>query len=336
VGDLRRRATFLTYRYLGEAMARVPEPVAEAAAALSGEVMARRDSPARDMARRHLRHVLLDRAPGLEIDEALLERWVRRSFRSYARYWMEGARLPSVPHDEVDQRMLIESGLEHLAAGMAVGRGVIMALPHVGCWEWGGAWLDHIGYHMTSVAERIEPPELNQYFVDQRETMGLSVIPLDKDAGSAVLRTLRAGKLVGLLCDRDLAGDGVPVEFFGECTTFPSGPATLAMRAGATLITGCVYAYPRGQHAAVLSAPLDLSRQGSLRQDVARVTQEIARHFEGYIRQAPEQWHLFQPNWPSDLDEIDCGRPPVGDRIEPARSSRTAVRGDRDRPPEEG
>src|SRR5271163_2357546 len=126
MGDLRRRGTFLTYRYLGEAMARVPEPVARLAAALGAEVMARRDSPAREMALRHLRHVLADSSPVVAPDEELLARWVRRSFRSYARYWMEGARLPITPAAEVDQRMMIESGAEHLVAGMAAGRGVVM------------------------------------------------------------------------------------------------------------------------------------------------------------------------------------------------------------------
>ena len=46
--------------------------------------------------------------------------------------------------------------------------------------------------------------------------------------------------------------------------------------------------------------PLDTTRRGSLREDVARVTQDLAHALEDLIRQAPEQWHLLQPNWPSD------------------------------------
>jgi KDO2-lipid IV(A) lauroyltransferase len=30
------------------------------------------------------------------------------------------------------------------------------------------------------------------------------------------------------------------------------------------------------------------------------VTQLLAHELEFLIRRAPEQWHLFQPNWPSD------------------------------------
>ena len=90
-------------------------------------------------------------------------------------------------------RFLVESGSEHLVDGMAAGRGVIMALPHVGSWEWGGAWLALQGYPMTAVAEPLEPPELDDWVVSQREQMGLTIVQLGPEAGPALLRALRAG-----------------------------------------------------------------------------------------------------------------------------------------------
>jgi len=302
MGEEQGRGTYLLYRYLGMAMASLPEPVVAPLAGVVGDLLARRDSFPRRMARRHLETVLGSRSSGVPVDPELLDRLVRRSFRAYARYWMEGARLPRTPPAEVDQRMMIESGREHLDAGMAAGRGVVMALPHVGSWEWGGAWLALEGMPMTAVVERVEPEKLFEWFVEERRAMGLSIVPLDGEASGTVLRILRDGGLVGLLCDRDLTGNGVQVDFFGEPTTFPGGPALLAMRAGAMLIAGAVYSGPGRQHRAALSAPLDLSRTGSMRQDVARVTQDLAREFETFIRRFPEQWHLFQPNWPSDLE----------------------------------
>ena len=59
---------------------------------------------------------------------------------------------------------------------------------------------------MTSVAEPLKPPAMYDWFVAQREAMGLTIVPLGPDASGVLLRTLRAGKLVGLLCDRDIAG----------------------------------------------------------------------------------------------------------------------------------
>ena len=153
---------------------------------------------------------------------------------------------------------------------------------------------------MTAVAERIEPPELFDFFVEQRSAMGLTIVPLDAGAGGALLAALRRGALVGLLSDRDIEGTGIEVEFFGEATTMPTGPATLALRTGATLVTGVVYSGPGRDHRAIIEPPIDLTRQDSLRKDVARITQEIATRFEGMIRRAPEQWHVFQPLWLKD------------------------------------
>ena len=103
-----------------------------------------------------------------------------------------------------------------------------------------------------------------------------------------------------LLCDRNLSGDGVDVKFFGEDTTLPAGPATLAVRTGAALLPVAVYFEPGRGHRTVVRPPVPSERQGRLRDDIAVITQRLADEFEELIRAAPEQWHLLQPNWPSD------------------------------------
>ena len=289
------RAVFRTYTTLARGIAALPEPVAMGLGSLAGEAMfqVRREHRAQVTAN-------LTRVLGADgSDTVVLDRWARRSFREYARYWIEGARLPSISAAEVVQHVQIE-GIHHLHEAAARAKGCILALPHIGSWEYGGAFLATQGLPMTAVAERIEPPELFDYFVEQRAAMGLTIVPLDKHSGGALLAALKAGTLVGLLCDRDIEGTGIEVDFFGERTTMPAGPATLALRTGATLCTGVVYSGPGRDHRAVVQEPLDTTRTGGLRQDVARLTQEIATRLEGLIRQAPEQWHVFQPLWLAD------------------------------------
>jgi len=125
---------------------------------------------------------------------------------------------------------------------------------------------------------------------------------LDAGAGPAVARALKANQAVCLLSDRDLSGTGIPVDFFGERTTLPGGPATLALRTGAPLVPIAVYASRRG-HQAVLRPPLDTSRRSTFRSDVTRITQDLASELEVLIRGAPDQWHILQPNWPDDHEE---------------------------------
>jgi len=292
--DVRAWSAYLAYRSLGTAMQSLPESLAGLAASAVGLSLTAFRREARAMYARHLRRVL-----GEPLSDREVAAWTRRAFLNYARYWLEGARLPAVRREIVADRMLVE-GMEHLVAGMEAGHGVIMALPHVGTWEWGGVWLALQGYPMTSVAEPLRPQAMYDWFVAQREAMGLTIVELGPEASGVLLRTLRAGKLVGLLCDRDLVGNGIEVEFFGERTTLPGGPATLALRTGATVLPTAVYGGPGREHTAVILPPVPSERTGSLRADVARVTQDIAVELEKLIRRAPEQWHLFQPNWPSD------------------------------------
>jgi KDO2-lipid IV(A) lauroyltransferase len=116
-----------------------------------------------------------------------------------------------------------------------------------------------------------------------------------------VIRALAANRVVCLLCDRNV-GDtpGVEVAFFGERTQLPGGPATLALRTGAALLPTAVYFEGRHGHRAVVRPPIDTARRDGLRDDVLRVTRSLASELEAMIRREPTQWHLLQPNWPSD------------------------------------
>jgi KDO2-lipid IV(A) lauroyltransferase len=280
-------------------LARVaPQPVASAAARGLGRVGARVAGERRAQVERNLRRA----DPTLHGAE--LARKVRETFESYARYYEESFRLPGTSPADLDAGFTHE-GYEHLDAALSAGRGAIMAIPHLGGWEWSGFWLTQVkGVGVTVVAERLDPPELFDWFVELRRSFGFEVVALGPDAGSASVRALKANHVLALLCDRDLAGHGPEVEFFGERTTLPAGPATLALRTGAPILPTAIYFDgPSSRHGVVLPA-LDTERHGKLRDDVQRVTQDIAHALEDLIRRAPEQWHLLQPNWPSDRGPI--------------------------------
>jgi phosphatidylinositol dimannoside acyltransferase len=292
------RTTYLTYRGLSAAIDLIPRPLAPLAATIGGVTMSHVWRSKRPLLRRNLRRVL-----GPEVSAATIEHYVTRAFDSYAHYWVEAARLGSIPDDRF-QRLWSIDGFEHAERAMAEGRGVILALPHLGNWEYGGRWLATAGAPMTTVAEAIEPPELFEWFVAQRERIGLTILPPGPVTSAVLVRTLREGRLIGLLADRDLFGTGIEIEFFGEKTTLPAGAATLALRTGADLLSCAVYDTGGGRHHGHINAPLDCSRsgRGRLREDIARITQALAHELEVLIRRAPEQWHMFQANWPSDRE----------------------------------
>lgn len=237
-----------------------------------------------------------------------LQGLVDASFASYARYWAESLRLPGSSAAEIDAGMSWE-GIGRIARAVADGRGAILALPHLGGWEWGGFWMVQQGFSLTVVVEALEPPELFEWFAGFRRSLGMDVVAVGPAAGRKVVRALRAGGVVCLLCDRNIGGAaGIEVDFFGERTQMPGGPATLAMRTGAALLPSAVYFDgPGDRHRAVVRPEIVPQTQapggrssGAARSEVARVTQVLASELEVLIRHAPTQWHLMQPNWPTD------------------------------------
>lgn len=249
----------------------------------------------RKMVERHMKRVRPD-ASSIEI-----LRLTQQVFDSYARYYLESFRLPSLSNAQVAASFTVEGYSENMLPALDRGKGVILALPHLGGWEWAGRWAADLGNKMTVVVEPIQPPELFEWFADLRRKFGMTVIPLGPEAGPAVLKSLRNNEVLCLLSDRDITGGGIEVEFFGERTKLPAGPATLALRTGAALLPTAAYFTDRGVgHHGVIGAPMNCERQGKLRDDVQRITQDLAYELEILIRRSPEQWHLLQPNWPSD------------------------------------
>ncbi len=286
------RAHVALFKTLGALMERLPERLDIWIGRHVSLVVGRRSTNARAALTSNLSRALAP--PGEVPDASLLERFVERGFDGYGRYWAEGAKLPAIKSKTVVKRFVIAEGFEHLEAAREAGKGLVLALPHVGSWEWGGAFLAQVGMPMMAVAEVLEPPELFEWFKQKRASMGISITPLDDHAGTAMLTTLNAGGVVGLLCDRDILDNGLPVDFFGQRLTLPAGPATLALRTGAMLVAAACYTGPGRDHFAVVSPPIDTARTGRLRQDVNRVTELLALELEGLIRRAPEQWHVLQ------------------------------------------
>jgi phosphatidylinositol dimannoside acyltransferase len=286
------------YRTAAWVAQHLPGPVVEKGAAELAGLWGMRPSEKRRQVERHQRRV----EPSLHGRE--LQRRVRDVYRAYGRYYGESFRLPTVSTEELERRFTSE-GLEHFEAALEGDVGPIAVLPHLGSWEWTAQWVARVMHvPVTAVVEPLEPPALFDWFRSFREKIGMHVVALGPDAGKAVTRALKQRHVVALLSDRDIAGGGIQVEFFGERTTLPAGPATLALRVGAPLLPLGMYDQPHGGHHAVVKPPLPVERLGSFRSDVTRLTQDIATALEDLIRHAPEQWHLLQPNWPSDRTPV--------------------------------
>jgi KDO2-lipid IV(A) lauroyltransferase len=143
---------------------------------------------------------------------------------------------------------------------------------------------------------------MTDWFTDMRADFGIEIVLAT--GGTEVMRALEAAlganKAVALLSDRDLKGRGVEVTFFGEQTTLPPGPATLSIRTGAPLLPVASYYEGDDGYRVVVRPPIPVPEVGSRTEKVQQMTQSLADEMERLILAAPDQWHLVQPNWPSD------------------------------------
>lgn len=228
--------------------------------------------------------------------EAVPDELMRAAVRSYARYWKEAFRLPTMdPTILVDEIGAIP-GEPDLVAAIEAGRGLILVLPHSGNWDIAGVWLTRKHAPLTSVAERLKPEALYRRFVEYRESIGFEILP-DKGGPAPypiLKQRLEEGKVLCLVGDRDLSKHGVPVTFFGEPTRFPAGPAKLAVETGAPIMVAHSWFTPDGGWG------LSVTPIESAGADVATITQRVADVFASNIAANPADWHMLQPLWESD------------------------------------
>lgn len=294
---------------LGEVVAqRAPRQVGDPVLAAAGHAAALRGGDKRTIVERNLRRVYQR-----DLTRNELNTKVQATFESYARYYYDSFRLTGMSIDEVANGFTVE-GIEHLEAAMAEDSvGPVLALPHLGGWEWAAFWITQVRkWKLAAVVERLEPPELFEWFLKFRTSLGMNIIPLSETAADEVALAAANKEIVCLLCDRDLTRAGPEVTFFGETTSLPAGPAVMGLKGGCRVLPTAVYFTERGVHG-VVRPPIEIERTPgatSIRGDVVRFTQALAGELEGLISRAPEQWHLLQPNWPSDYAALGTAPPP--------------------------
>ncbi|MCC3761695.1 phosphatidylinositol mannoside acyltransferase [Glycomyces sp. TRM65418] len=291
------RMTELAYLAAWRGVRLLPERAAAALGNRFADRAVKQDGRAVRQLRRNLARVV-DGEPGEDL--------IREAMRSYARYWIEAFRLPSMSTADLERKFEM-NGYEPVHERARRGLGSIVALPHCGNWDFAGAWVGSVaGDQLTTVAERLKPEGVYRRFLEYRESLGMKIIPTsgsDRNPQAALGEALGAGHVVALVADRDLSRSGTDVKFFGEATTFPTGPALLAIRNRVELFTANIH-YEPDRAVCHITGPVDTGT-GPLRERVAVTTQRMAEAFEAGIRAHPADWHMLQRFWTADFESRD-------------------------------
>ena len=219
-------------------------------------------------------------APTRRQRRLLVENWIRNTLWSLSlAHWSDREVLRTVAIDEAD--------VEKLRTSLA-GPGLVLALPHMGSWDFAGAWCARIGVKVVSVAERL-PDDLFELFREARAGMGMDIYAVDEpDLMRRLANDVKAGRMVCLLSDRDLSSRGVRIDWPGTPLVLPvpAGPALLARRTGADL--------------RVATTRFDGDRLRLNVSDVidgaspAELMTGVVGHFADAVRASPENWLMLR------------------------------------------
>ncbi len=230
-----------------------------------------------------------------EYSSQKLEELTKLGMRSYLRYWFDTFRLSKWSKNRIiSTTQVIRENL--LRDPIQSKQGCIVALPHAGNWDHAAAYFCSTGITLTAVVEKLKPEAIFKKFLAYRESIGIEAISHKEKTIPILTERLQAGKLIALVADRDMSRNGIEVNFFGKTSKMPSGPAILAIKTGAPLITAYVR-YTSGGIEIIFDETLKPTNSGSEEEQIKIITQSMADNFAKRIKENPVDWHMLQRIW---------------------------------------
>ncbi len=194
-------------------------------------------------------------------------------------------------------------GVEHIDHVLKKGNGGIVITAHIGNWELGAIFLSMLGYPVTAVALPHREQKVNDFFNDQRKIKGVEVIQ-SNEAVQECVDALKNNKLIALVADRDFSLKGEVVDFLGEKTLIPKGPAIFSQKTGAPIIP--VFLIRQKDNTFCLTVCAPIYSEGFYEKKLGQkdIVKCIMRQYitiiENKIRQYPAQWLMFREFWKKD------------------------------------
>jgi len=232
--------------------------------------------------------------------EAERERVAAAMWRNTGRTFAETLQLDRI----VSQSSRIEmTGREAVESCLRESRANVGVTLHMGNWEVATIAAGLCGAKMAGVYRPLRNPYLDRYVRLTREPFyPAGLLGMTKPRGElpwvsvaiAAKKLLANGGHIGLVCDQVAAGSSFTVPFFNQQATFTAAPAVFARTSGARIwIARCSRMADRS-HFLVEIKELPVEWTSDRTADLRATTAAIARQFECWIRDAPEQWMWWQ------------------------------------------
>jgi len=283
--------TYYLYRLLGLVVPRIPPYLGYPLAIRLGDLFYHLSRVTRANVHDNVTHILLGSQETLDDRETI----VRGVFRNMAKNFYDLFRARSLGPAEIDRLVKVQ-GWEHVEKALSKGKGLIFVGTHFGNVDIVAQVPALRDLPVVGAAEHLEPEALFQYVCSLRANKGFRLIPIDGPLFE-LFRALRRNEIVALAADRNIAGSGIVVDFFGAPARLPDGYAQLSLRTGAPIIVEFSQRLPDNTFVVYLEPPLELESTGDRDRDARAGVEKVVAIMERYIREQPEQWVMSVPVW---------------------------------------
>jgi KDO2-lipid IV(A) lauroyltransferase len=246
----------------------------------------------------------LTMALGGEMEPSDLDRVARQSMRNFFLDMPEIGRALRIDRERFRDEIRI-SGLEHLDAALAKGKGVIALGAHLGNFCLVGARLAAEGFPVSVLVKPPRNLRIAGLMDGYRLKLGQKTVRARPRlrATRELIRLLRDNEIAVVIAD-EFRSNGIAVPFFGRPVAARRGPVTLALRTGAALVPVYIFRQPNGSLAMVIERELNLAYSGRLTEDIRSNTVLVTAWLERVVRAHPEQWNWMVVRWQDALRDL--------------------------------
>src|SRR3989338_8849471 len=225
-----------------------------------------------------------------------IRKLTREVFRNFGKYLVEFFRMEKYLDKEYIQTHVTVRNIHYLDEALKRGTGGILLTAHLGNWELGGVVISMLGYPLIAVALPHKERPVNDLFNHQRETKGITIVPLQKGVRKCI-EALNENKIVALLADRDFTLNGEMMDFLGKKALLPKGPAAFSLKTGAPVIPVFVIRETDDHFLVLFGEPIFPPRDQNDAGALSKLMRRYAVVIEEKIRQYPTQWLMFREFW---------------------------------------
>jgi KDO2-lipid IV(A) lauroyltransferase len=257
-------------------------------ARLAGTITYHLNRRGRERLMDNCRHVMGRDTPEPEIKAA-----ARRLFIHLVTNYLD---LLSIPVIKKRVTALVEFDPQAADRMMAEGRGLVVVTGHIGNHDLAGVFMAALGYPMSAVFEPV-PGGWAETFNRYRGATAMETIPVSDRR--AMARALLRHRMLALVSDRDVTGNGMLCPAFDSYRCYPKGAAVYTLRLKMPIVVAaCLFDHRPGRRPYNLYyRQLHFTPTGDMNADVSAFTMQIADALNNIIREHPDQWLVFNGAW---------------------------------------